>query len=328
MGVIGYAIREHARQARYDEAHAAREAPVAVRAGVIVPRPPASPVPGDLLLDVTRQWIGTYAALSEPELDTVTLWAAHCHATDEHGVLVFRVTPRLWLLSSEPGSGKTRVLELLDLICPRSYGALLEPTAPGLIYTLGREHATPLIDEGDILFGSGKRREAVRAVINGGYKCGGTVLTGTGGKATRVPVFGPVAVAALDTLVTHTGETLKATLSRGITVQMHRAAGDAAPARLDRTAEDQGAKLQAFLAAWAAQERGTLEDAAPAVPDGVEGRAAEICEPLLAIADAAGGHWPGTARAACEMLALAGPRDDGALIENELRTLAAGLKTG
>ena len=42
--------------------------------------------------------------------------------------------------------------------------------------------------------------------------------------------------------------------------------------------------------------------ATPDMPAGVTDRAAEIWEPLLAIADAAGGHWPETARAACRPL--------------------------
>lgn len=40
------------------------------------------------------------------------------------------------------------------------------------------------------------------------------------------------------------------------------------------------------------------------MPDGVTDRAAEIWEPLLALADAAGAHWPITARAACEYFVL------------------------
>jgi hypothetical protein len=40
----------------------------------------------------------------------------------------------------------------------------------------------------------------------------------------------------------------------------------------------------------------TLEQARPAMPDGVEDRAADVWEPLLAIADAAGGAWPSRAR--------------------------------
>ncbi len=38
------------------------------------------------------------------------------------------------------------------------------------------------------------------------------------------------------------------------------------------------------------------------MPAGVEDRPADVWEPLLAIADAAGDHWPGTARTACIQL--------------------------
>ena len=34
------------------------------------------------------------------------------------------------------------------------------------------------------------------------------------------------------------------------------------------------------------------------MPDGVEDRDADVWEPLLAVADLAGGHWPNTARVA------------------------------
>jgi hypothetical protein len=45
------------------------------------------------------------------------------------------------------------------------------------------------------------------------------------------------------------------------------------------------------------------------MPDGVTDRPAEIWEPLLAIADTAGGHWPNTARNACRHFVLdAGPQ--------------------
>jgi len=42
-----------------------------------------------------------------------------------------------------------------------------------------------------------------------------------------------------------------------------------------------------------------VADAWPDMPAGVEDRPADVWEPLLAVADAAGGQWPGTARTAC-----------------------------
>ena len=111
------------------------------------------------MLDLLRQWIGTYARFpSAAALDAVTLWVAHSHMRDEEGTLIFRATPRLFLLSSEPGSGKSKVLELLNMTCPATYGLDLEPTKAGLVHTVGKERATVLIDEGDLLFASGQQR--------------------------------------------------------------------------------------------------------------------------------------------------------------------------
>jgi hypothetical protein len=40
------------------------------------------------------------------------------------------------------------------------------------------------------------------------------------------------------------------------------------------------------------------------MPDGVDDRNAELWEPLFMVANAAGGHWPASVRAACEELVL------------------------
>ena len=40
-------------------------------------------------------------------------------------------------------------------------------------------------------------------------------------------------------------------------------------------------------------------DTWPEMPDGIEDRAADVWEALLAVADAAGGEWPDQARNAC-----------------------------
>ena len=53
------------------------------------------------------------------------------------------------------------------------------------------------------------------------------------------------------------------------------------------------------LAAWIESTADRISTAEPTMPDGVTDRSAEIWEPLLAIADEAGDHWPETARTAC-----------------------------
>ena len=275
-------------------------------------------IPGDRLLDLLRdQWFGMFARFpSQAALDAVTLWAAHTHMRDENGILVFRATPRLYLLSSEPGSGKSHVLELIGRVVPCWYGLDLEPTAAGMVYTISREHATVMVDEGDVMFGAGSRKEAVRAIINGGTYRYGTYLNGKGAKATREPVFGPLALAGLDTLETDTGDKLTALLSRGVKIRMEKAAGENRPPKLTRKAEDAAGQAKMWLERWAAQVRSEIAGAEPEIPEGVEGRAEDIWTPLLAVADAAGGEWPDRARAACRELALALP-EGGEDLEDE-----------
>jgi hypothetical protein len=269
-------------------------------------------IPGDQLLDLLESgWFSFYARFgSRAAADAVTLWAAHCWMRDESGTMVTRATPRLYLLSSEPGSGKSHVLELLSMVVPNCHGLDLEPTAPGLAYTLSSEHATVLIDESDVLFGQGARRQAVRAIINGGYTRHGTYLSGKGAKATRLPIFGPVAMAGLDTMETDTGGSLTALLSRGIKVRMEKAPAGNPPAKLTAAAEDSAGKVQYWLERWAGQVRAEVAHAEPEVPEGLDGRAEQIWIPLLNVADAAGGTWPDRARAACRELTLAEPQDD------------------
>lgn len=290
-------------------------------------------IPGDQLLDLVRDaWLGFFARYPSPAaLDAVTLWAAHTHMRDEHGMLMFRASPRLYLLSSEPGSGKSHVLELLARIVPACHGLDLEPTGPGLAYTLSQEKATVLLDEGDILVGqSGNRKTAVRAIINGGTYRHGTYLNGRGAKATRMPVFGPLALAGLDVMETQTGDTLAALMSRGITVRMRKAAGEDAPPRMTVAAETAAGKAKTWLERWAGQVRDEVAGAEPELPDGIDGRAADIWEPMLAIADAAGrdaaargaeSDWPDRARAACLELALGMP-DGGENLADEFAAFA------
>jgi hypothetical protein len=313
---------------------APRSAPtaVAVRSGTVATRDDAPKIPGGQLLDLLAdRWFGRYARFpGRAALDVTVLWAAHAHMRDPQGALVFQASPRLFLLSSEPGSGKTKVLELLGMIVPNCYGIDLEPTSAGLAYTINREKATVLVDESDILFGRGQRRADVRAVINGGAYRHGTVLTGKGAKATRTAVFGPMAIAGLDSMETATGTALEALLSRGVKVRMVRASGDDAPVRMSRGAEGEAAQAQKWLAAWAAQVRDEIADAEPELPEGLDGRPADMWLPLLAVADAAGGDWPARARAACAELTMATPaaEEDGQDLAEEFEAFAAAFGAG
>lgn len=72
---------------------------------------------------------------------------------------------------------------------------------------------------------------------------------------------------------------------------------------------DEGEMLREALAEWVREVADDLTDAWPDLPDVISDRAADVWEPLLAMADAAGGQWPQRARlAAVDLVAQAAER--------------------
>jgi Protein of unknown function (DUF3631) len=255
----------------------------------------AVPFTGAEILDIVRTgFLEKYASFPHCGSVVTALWAAHTHFKIG-GVLRFRVTPRLFVFSSVPASGKSTVLELLNLICPDTHGLDVDPTQYGLQYTLGKEHATVLLDEGDVSAVPGR----VIAIVNAGYTEGGSVLNGRGSAANRVPVFGPIALGALDTIETgRHSNSLRALLTRGITVRMVPACRGSL-ARWGAVTEDEGSQCRAALAWWASQNMDLVRDHEPDMSGlGLSYREEQIWGPLFTVADLAGGAWPGLAREA------------------------------
>jgi uncharacterized protein DUF3631 len=68
--------------------------------------------------------------------------------------------------------------------------------------------------------------------------------------------------------------------------------------------EREAEPIREALTAWITAVADQVGNAEPEMPQGVTDRSAEIWEPLLSLADAAGGHWPATARDACRHFVL------------------------
>lgn len=254
---------------------------------------------GAALLDDTRDFITRFCAFpSDDHLAAVTLWAAHAHMVGH-----FHVTPRLALLSPEPASGKTRVLEVLELLVPLPEYSL--SASPASIFRLlAKQQVTLLFDEVDAIWsqkGKDDHNEDLRALLNAGYKCGASIprCVGSNHEVQRFPVFCAVALAGL-------GDLPDTIMSRAVIVRMRRRAPHEQVSEFrQRKHGAEGHALAERLATWGAEVGRSCGDAWPELPDGIMDRPAEIWEPLIAVADAAGGHWPETARAACVALCRA-----------------------
>ncbi|WP_031026377.1 DUF3631 domain-containing protein [Streptomyces sp. NRRL WC-3725] len=235
----------------------------------------------------------------------VTLWDAHAHLLD-----CFDSTPRIAFLSPEPGSGKTRALEIVETLVPQPMTAV-NASAAALFRSVSSGNGKPtiLFDEIDTVFGpKAGDNEELRGFLNAGHRRTGVTYRciGDGGQQTvqAFPSYCAVAVAGLGSLP----DTI---LSRSVIIRMRRRARNekVEPFRA-RVHEAEGHKLRDRLAAWAEQARGFVMGAWPDMPDGVTDRPADVWEPLLAIADAAGGHWPERARKACVTLVTASKAND------------------
>ncbi|MGH3829218.1 MAG: DUF3631 domain-containing protein [Pseudonocardiaceae bacterium] len=269
------------------------------------PAPEVTVRAGREVLDNVAAFVGRFSVFpSEHCAPTLALWYAHTHATDQ-----FYVTPRLILDSAEPGSGKTRVLEVAQYLV-RAPEMTISATPAALFRLVSIGPITILFDEVDVIFNAknGGSNEDLRGLLNAGYKRSATIARCVGDtktmKVERFPVYAPAALAgiagAMPTTIT----------TRAITIHMRRRRTDepVEPFR-ERQVSQQAKPLREELAAWIDSVGSRLGDVTPQMPTGVTDRPAEIWEPLLAIADTAGGHWPTTARKACRNFVLdAGPQ--------------------
>jgi hypothetical protein len=236
----------------------------------------------------------------------VTLWAAHAHAIE-----AFESTPRLALLSPEKGSGKTRTLEVLELLVPNPMHAV-NISASSLFRKVSEGKCTLLLDEADTYLSPRRAQdhEDLRALVNAGHRRGAVAyrcVVDKGVKVEEFPAFAPCAIAGI-------GDLPDTILDRSIVVAMKRRAPHekVEPFRR-RAAAATLLPLRDGLAAWASRARYALEDAWPVMPDGIVDRAADVWEPLVAIADEAGGDWPERARRAAVTLNAARQQRDPSL---------------
>jgi Protein of unknown function (DUF3631) len=216
------------------------------------------------------------------------LWCVHAHLMDK-----WESTPRLAFLSAEPASGKTRALEITELLVPSPVSAV--NVSPAYLFRkIGSEEGVTLLyDEIDTVFGPKARdNEELRGLLNAGHRKGAVagrcVVRGKNIETEEIPAYAAVALAGLGWLP----DTI---LSRSVIIRMRRRhAGERVEPYRRRVHAAEGYRIRDLIAAWASSA--SVEW--PELPNEIEDRDADVWEPLVAIADAIGGEWPARARAA------------------------------
>jgi hypothetical protein len=272
---------------------------------------------GAELLDEVYETLTRYLVFPSRSAAVATvLWVAASHAQPawEHATRMVAKSPL-------KRCGKSRVLDMLEAL---SHNAL--PTAnisPAALVRSIVESDPPtlLLDEADTIFGRrrGERAEAtedLRGILNAGHARGRPyVRWDVSARAVeRCPTFAMVALAGIGDLP----DTIE---DRAVIITMRRRAPAERITPFRRRRDlPQLTELSDRLHAWIRAHLAELQAAVPIMP--VEDREADVWEPLVAVADLAGGGWPERARQACQAM-TAETDGEGAASERLLADLRA-----
>jgi hypothetical protein len=248
-----------------------------------------------LLSDVAA-FVRRFVVLSQSQTVAVALWVLHTwtvHTTDS--------TMYVWIRSAVKQSGKTRLLEVLELLVLRPWFTS-RTSAAALVRKIDGQAPTLLLDESDTAFGGNQEyAEVLRGTLNSGHRRGGRVSVCVGQGATITvqdfSTYCPKALAGLSVLPDTVAD-------RSIPIILKRRNKLTEPVERfrRRDADEQFAPVRERLAVWSQAVAPLLTDARPEIPWALSDRAAEGWECLLAIAELGGGDWSVAARQAAVAL--------------------------
>lgn len=227
----------------------------------------------------------------------IAVWIAHTHVFE-----AFDFTPYLNINSAEKRSGKSRLLDCLRLLV-REPWCVAQPSEAVLYRKISQHRPTVLFDEADTVFSGGRgddKREPLRALLNTGFTRGAKVprCVGPNHELREFEVFCPKAIAGIGSLPSTVAD-------RSIPIVLVRRSKDQPVERFrERAIKEEADQIKTLFHSWAQDENTlvALRIASPDVPGSLGDRQADICEPLLAIAELADGDWPERARRALSEL--------------------------
>ncbi len=258
------------------------------------PTPWPTPVNGVDLLNELRDNFTKYLVLAEHAAPALALWALHTYSYH-----LGRVAAYLALLSPEKRCGKTTALSVMSEFAHRALPA--SNISPAAVFRVIEEYTpTLLIDETDSFVGD---NEELRGMLNAGYSRElAFVIRCVGDGKNFFPqpfnVFGPKLFAGI-------GKLPGTLADRSIIVPMRRKVSSEQVTRLRHL---KGADIRQRCMRWTNDNQAAIEDYEPKLPEGLNDRACDIWQPLIALADIAGGDWPNVSR--CAAVTLSEDKDD------------------
>jgi putative DNA primase/helicase len=243
------------------------------------------------ILEAIAAQIRRFVVMAEGQITAVVLWIAASHLVHS-AKLQLEVFPKLAIQSKDPESGKSRLLTLVWNTVSRAK-MWTNPTGAFLVRAIEQGYPSLCLDE----LQYAEDRNLLRVIDASQYRVQAfvplLVPTKNGAYVPReFPVWTPMALARL-------GEFSSAQQSRSIVIWMLPKLSSERRDRLWPIVVPGLVLCRRQLAAWAATVNEWVQ---PSVPEGLYNRGEENWEPLLFVAEHAGGVWVERVRAAAEAL--------------------------
>lgn len=245
-------------------------------------------VDGVELLDAIAAAITRYVTLAKTTADAVVLWSVATHIFQ-----AFEIFPRLAVRSATPRCGKTTLRNVVGCLVAKP---LLADNimAAALFRTIELERPTLLLDEADTYLSN---NDDLRCIINSGHRRDGQVIrcVGDDHEPRQFSTWAPVLLAQI-------GNPPATVHDRSIAISLTRKKPSEQVQRFRGEERNRLHVLARMAARWASDNSDSIARKTPSALDYLNDRANDNWQPLLAIADTAGGAWPQRARDAARVL--------------------------
>ncbi len=240
-------------------------------------------VNGADLLDELVEAIGRHVIADKETIRAAALWATFTWLID-----AVQVAPIANITAPEKRCGKTVMLSVLGKLAYRPMQVSDIATA-ALFRSIELWAPTLLIDEVDAFL---RDNEEARGILNAGFTRDSAYVircVGDDHMPTKFRVWGGKALCGI-------GKIADTLADRSIPLRLRRKKPGEQAERLRYSDPAMWDRLRSRIARFADDNAITIGAARPAIIEGLNDRANDCWEPLLAIADVAGGDWPRIAR--------------------------------
>jgi hypothetical protein len=227
----------------------------------------------DHIFDKTEKYLQRFLTYSASDSAVIISWIAHTYLLD-----ALTYTPRLALLSPEPGHGKSVLLKIMTLLLPNAKPSI-SMTSAVMFRMIEKERPVLQFDNADRKF---EDNPLLIDLICQGFERGPAAdvyrMNETNTDYNKYNVFCPLMFAAIDK-----GQLPDDIASRTIPIRMPKAK----PAEKFRARKhgEEAAELKTEWTAWATQVIDKAKEADPEMPSGIDGREADKWESLFIAAD-------------------------------------------